>query len=118
MYTIIRKYYIVPGSWSELKRRIQTHFEPLISSLPGFVGSYLLEVSTDEVASVSIFDSKGKADIASGPTSFWTRDVLGGILQGLPEIVAGQTAVYSSVLGRSSHSDRQQVVMEPVMGII
>ena len=118
MYTTICKYTIVPGSGSELKRRIQAQVEPRISGLPGFVAFYLLEVSADQMTSVKIFDSKGHADLASGPTSFWMRDALGDDVLGLPEIIAGQTDVYSSVEARSRHSDHQQVVMEPVMGII
>ena len=118
MYTTVRTYYLKPGSGSRLKRRIQAHVEPRISGLPGFVAFYLLEVSADQMTSVRIFDSKGKADIASGPTSFWMRDALGDDILGLPEIIAGQTDVYSSVEARSRHSDRQQVVMEPLMGII
>ncbi len=117
MYTIIRKYDIVPGSASELKRRIQADLEPLVSCLPGFVAYYLLDVSTDEVVSISIFDSKGHADIASGPTAFWARDFLDGFILGLPEITVGQTEVYHSMQGRSSQSDCQQVVMEPLMRI-
>ncbi len=104
MYTIIRTYAIVPESASELKRRVQTDLVPLINCLPGFVAYYLLDVSADEVVSVSIFDSKGHADMASGPTNFWTRDLLDGFIQGLPEITAGQTEVYHSVQGRSSQS--------------
>ena len=95
MYTTLRTYYLKPGSGSRLKRRIQAHIEPRISGLPGFIGSYLLEVSADQVTSVSIFDSKGHADIASGPTGFWMRDALGDDVLGLPEIIAGQTAVYN-----------------------
>ena len=118
MYITVRTYYLRPGSWSRLKRRIQAHVEPQISGLPGFVGSYLLEVSADQMTSVCIFDSKGYADIASGPTGFWMRHALGDSVLGLPEIISGQTDVYSSVEARSRHRDRQQVVMEPVMGII
>ncbi len=91
MYTIIRKYAIVPELASELKRRVQTDLVPLISCLPGFVAYYLINVGADEVVSVSIFESKGHADLASGPTDFWTRSFLDGFIQGLPEITAGQT---------------------------
>jgi hypothetical protein len=85
MYTTIRTYYIRPGSWPEFKRRFQTHVMPWIRGLPGFVGSYLLEVSADQVSSISIFDSKGHADLASGPIGFWMRDAVGDSVLGLPE---------------------------------
>jgi hypothetical protein len=106
MYTTIRTYHIKPGSWPELKRRIQTQIEPRISELPGFIVSYLLEVSANKVTSVSIFDSKGHADLASGPIGFWMRQALGDYVLGLPEIISGQTEVYNGMQACSSHSDR------------
>jgi hypothetical protein len=118
MYTTMRTYSIRPGSWPELKRRFQTYVKPRISGLPGFVASYLLEVSADQVTSVSVFDSKGHADLASGPIGFWMRDALGDAVLGLPEIISGQSEVSRSGGARSRHSDRQQVLMEPWKGII
>ena len=118
MYTTIRNYYIKPGSGSQLKRRIQELVEPQISTLPGFVGYYLLEVRTDRMSSVSIFDSKGHADLASGPTGFWMREALGDDVLGLPEIIDGQTDVYNVTQAHSSQRDRQQMVPDPLMGII
>ena len=116
MYTTIHTYYIKPGSGSTLKQHIQALVEPRISGLQGFVGYYLLEVRTDRITSISIFDSQGHADIASGPTSLWMRDALGDCALGLPEIIAGHTEVY---IGQacSSQRDRQQVIMDPLMGI-
>jgi hypothetical protein len=118
MYTTIRTYYIKPGSSSQLKQRIQALVEPQISNLPGFIGHYLLEVSPEQMTSISIFDCKGHADIASGPTGFWMRDALGDCVLGLPEIIGGQTEVYNGMQTYSSQLDCQQMVMEPLMGII
>jgi hypothetical protein len=95
MYTTIHTYYVKPGSGSQLKRRIQAYVEPRISGLPGFVGYYLLDVSTDQVTSISIFDSKGHADAASGSTGFWMRDALGDYVRGLPEIIADQMEAHN-----------------------
>ncbi len=118
MHTTIRTYYIKPGSGYQLKQRIQVLVEPQISGLPGFISYYLLEVRTDRMASISIFDSKGHADIASGPTGFWMSEALGNDVLGLPEILAGQTEVYNVTQARSSQRDRQQMVPDPLMGII
>ncbi len=111
MYTTICTYTLVPGSGAALKRHIQAHFVPRISCLPGFVGYYLLEVSADQLVSVSIFDSKGKADLASGPTGFWLRRLsaaAGDCILGPPVIVSGQTEGYSRLEARASRSVRQQ----------
>ena len=116
MYTTIHIYYIKAGYGSWLKQRIQALVEPRISNLPGFVGYYLLDERTDRMTSISIFDTKGHADMASGPTGFWMREALEDSILGLPEIIAGQTDVY---IGQacSSQRDRQQVVMDPLMGV-
>jgi Antibiotic biosynthesis monooxygenase len=116
MYTTIHTYYVKPGSGSELRQRIQALVEPRISGLPGFIGYYLLEVRTDRVTSISIFESKGHADMASGPTGFWLRHALGDAVLCLPEIIAGQTDVYNGQ-ACSSQRDRQQVVIDPLMGV-
>jgi hypothetical protein len=116
MYTTIHTYYIKPESCSVLKQRIQALVEPRISGLPGFVGFYLLEERTDRMTSISIFDSKGHADIASGPSGFWIRDALRDSVLGLPEIITGQTDVYNGQ-ACSSQRDYQQVVMDPLMGV-
>jgi hypothetical protein len=118
MYMTIRTYSIKPGSDSELKRRIQAQVEPRISGLPGFVGYYLLRGRSDQMTSISLFDSKGHADIASSPIGFWMCDALGDDVLGLPEIIAGQMEVSNDTEARSSQRDRQQEVMEPLMGII
>jgi hypothetical protein len=113
MYTTIHTYYLKPGSGSELKQRIQACVEPRISGLPGFVGFYLLEVRTDRMTSISIFDSKGHADTASG---YWIRDALSDFALGLPEIIAGHTDVYNGQ-ACSSQRDHQQMAMDPLMGV-
>ncbi len=89
MYTTICTYSIKPGSWSELKHRIQEDVEPRISGLPGFIFSSLLEMNADKVTIVSLFDSKGHADLASGPIGFWVRAALGDYILRLPEIISG-----------------------------
>jgi len=116
MYTTIHTYYIKPGSSSDFKQRIQALVEPRISGLPGFIGYYLIEVRTDRMISISVFDSKGHADMASGPIGFWMRDTLDGSVLGLPEIIAGKTDVYNGQ-ACSSQRDRQQMVMDPLMGV-
>ncbi len=118
MYTTIRTYYIKPGSGSQLKQRIQEFVEPQISGLPGFMSYYLLEVRTDRMSSISNFDSKGHADMASSPTGFWMRKALGNDVLGLPEIIDGQTEVYTVTQARSSQRDREPLVPDPLMGII
>jgi hypothetical protein len=100
MYTTLYTYTLVPGAGAALKRRIQMELEPLIRRLPGLIDYYLLEGGTDQLVSISIFDSKGKAEMADGPMGFWVRCLraaLGDCILGQPAIVSGQTEISSRV---------------------
>ncbi len=108
MYTTIYNYTLVPGAGAKLKQRIQAEYESLISRLLGLVGYYLLQTSADQVISISIFDSKGHADLSSGPLGFCMRKVLGDCILGQPEIVSSQTEVESSEAARISRGIRRQ----------
>lgn len=55
MHAAIRRYKAKPGSASELARRAQEGFVPLVSGLPGFIAYYGLAVDND-VVTVSIFE--------------------------------------------------------------
>ncbi len=93
MYTTICTYTLVPGAWAKLKQRLQTEYKPLISRLPGLLDYYLLQGKADQLISISIFDSKGHADLASGLLGFCMRNALGDCMLGQPKIVSGQTEV-------------------------
>ena len=65
------------------------------------------KVGTDQLVSISIFDSKGKAALADGPMGFWMRRLsaaLSDCILGRPAIVSGQTEVYSRVETLASRS--------------
>ena len=108
MYTMIDTYTLEPRAGAQLKQRLQAAYESLISCLPGLVGYCLLWRNADQVISISIFDSKGHADLSSGPLGFCMRKVLGDHILGQPEIISGQTEVKSSVAARVSRGIRQQ----------
>jgi hypothetical protein len=111
MYTTICKYTLVPRAGDKLQQRIQAEYESLISRLPGLVGYYLLLGNADQLISISIFDSKGHADLASGPLGFCIRNALGDCILGQPQIVSGQTEVDSNGEARASRSDRELLGM-------
>ena len=97
MYTMIDTYTLEPRAGAQLKQRLQAEYESLIRYMPGLVDYYLLEGNADQVISISIFDSKGHADLASGLLGFCMRKVLGDCILGQPQIVSGQTEGESSV---------------------
>ncbi len=108
MYTTICIYTLGPGAGAKLEQRLQAEYESLISRLPGLIGYYLLQGNADQVISISIFDSKGHADLASGLLGYCMRKVLGDCILGQPQIVSGQTEVESSGAARASRGIRRQ----------
>jgi hypothetical protein len=108
MYTMICTYTLEPGSGAQLKQRLQAEYESLISRLPGLVSYCLLWRNAEQVISINIFDSKGHADLSSGPLGFCMRKVLDDCILGRPEIVSGQTEVESTIAARVSRGTRQQ----------
>ncbi len=59
-----------------------------VEHLP-FLFSSLLEMNDNKVTIVSFFDSKGHADLASGPIGFWVRAALGDYILKVPAIPSG-----------------------------
>ena len=108
MYTTIGTYTLVPGARAKLKQLLQAEYKSLISRLPGLVGYYLFEGNADQVISISIFDSKGHADLSSGLLGFCIRKVLGDGILGQPQIVSGQTEGEGSGAARASRGIRRQ----------
>jgi hypothetical protein len=51
-----------PGKANELKQRVNEGFLPLISDGPGFIAYYVLNAGDGVVTSISIFESKAKAE--------------------------------------------------------
>ena len=104
LYATIYIYTLGPGARAKLKQLLQAEYKSLISRLPGLVGYYLFEGNADQVISISIFDSKGHADLSSGLLGFCMRKVLGDGILGQPQIVSSQIEVESSGAARASRS--------------
>ena len=98
-YMAIRQYHIIPGTGEEFLHRVQAGFVPIISRMPGFIAYDALQVGTDLIVSISVFDTPVGV-IESTPRALrWVQENIAGLLQGMPEVMAGQVGA-SSELGR------------------
>ena len=102
MYASIRKYKTdAPGIIIPL---IRNEFLPIIKSIPGFVSYYLISSETDsnDMTTVSIFDSKDGAVASSKLAAEWIKnsDFMKYLLIA-PEITAGE--VNASVIAEIQH---------------
>ncbi len=69
MYTVIRKYDLVPGSVEEFIQQVQKSLVPIINRVPGFREYSLVEVGENEVVAISIFDSLDDAKVICATNS-------------------------------------------------
>jgi hypothetical protein len=98
-YMAIRQYHIIPGTGEEFLHRVQAGFVPIISRIPGFIAYDALQIGNDQIVSISVFDTPAGV-IESTPRALqWVQDNIAGLLQGMPEVMAGQVGA-SSELGR------------------
>ncbi len=98
-YMAIRKYNIIPGTGEEFLHRVQAGFVPIISRIPGFIAYDALQVGNDQIVSISVFDTP-LGVVESTPRALqWVQENIAGLIQGMPEVMAGQ-------VGASSELDR------------
>lgn len=94
MYAAIRRYKAKPGSASELARRGQEGFVPLVSRVPGFIAYYGMAVGND-VVTISIFEDQTGEEESTRLAVEWVKQNLAEFLDGPPEVIAGQVDWHS-----------------------
>jgi len=103
-YMAIRQYHIIPGTGEEFLHRVQAGFVPIISRIPGFIAYDALLVGNDRIVSISVFDTP-LGVIESTPRALqWVQENIAGLIQGMPEVMAGQVGASSEpsrVFGRA-----------------
>jgi len=70
MYMSVRQYDKV-SNMEDLGRQSRETFEPLISTVPGFVGYYFTDAGGGTVFSTSIFETKANADESNRIAAEW-----------------------------------------------
>src|SRR6266496_2083773 len=91
--------HLLPGPGEEFLHRVQAGFVPIISRIPGFIAYDALQVGNDQIVSISVFDTP-LGVIESTPRALqWVQENIAGLIQGMPEVMAGQ-------VGASSELDR------------
>lgn len=112
MYTVIRKYDLIPGTVEEFIRHVQKSLVPIISRVPGFREYSLVELGDDEVVTISIFDSLADAKEAGRRTAGWVGEHTELFFQGFSKAMTGQVRVYSgpACLQHPNHEELLQGV--------
>ena len=95
MYTVIRKYDIVPGMVEEFMQHVQETLVPIVNQVPGFKEYALLEIGENEVAAICTFESLDTAKTSAHLTSAWVAEHTELFIQGFTKLMAGNVRVYN-----------------------
>ena len=112
MYTVIRKYDIVPGSAEAVIQEVKKSLVPIINQVPGFSEYALVEVGENEVIAISMFELLEAAKVSAQQTAAWVTDHTELFFQGFSKAMAGKVRVHSGsgFIAQSEHEELLQGV--------
>jgi hypothetical protein len=93
MFTTIRRYEGVTDPLEAIKR-VRDEFVPLISTMPGFIAYYWVDVGNNTLMSISIFSSLSKAIESNEKAGAWVNARLKTIMPRNPKIESGQVMAF------------------------
>jgi hypothetical protein len=89
VYVIIRRFTQM-RSVSEAARRAESGIGQMLRQAPGFRGYYVFDAGNGVGGSVTLFESRDEALAANDKALAWIRASLSDLLDGEPEITAGE----------------------------
>ncbi|HXX81631.1 MAG TPA: hypothetical protein VEI46_08775 [Thermodesulfovibrionales bacterium] len=95
MYATVRRYEGVPDPASAAKR-VDEKFVPFISSLPGFVEYYWIDLRDGAMISITVFKTLADAIHANEKARIFVKEHLSSVLPNPPRIEAGTIVAYKA----------------------
>ena len=96
MFAAIRRYHTDPDSVSEVTRRVNEGFLPLISGMSGFVAYLALDAGQGEYGTVSVFEDQANAEESNRVAEEWVAENLRELLPSPPDYAAGEVVAYKA----------------------
>lgn len=99
MYATARRYEGVtdPGTTT---KKVDEVFVPLISTLPGFVEYFWIELGNGAMMSITIFETLANAIEANKKASLWVKTELGSVLSPSIRTEAGPITIHKRISKR------------------
>jgi hypothetical protein len=95
MFATVRRYEGVPDP-DAAAEQVQKKFVPFISSLPGFVEYYWIDLTGGAMLSITIFKTLSEAIAANEKTRPWVKDNLSSVLPHAARMEAGAIVAYKA----------------------
>ena len=89
MFISVRRYKIDPANLTEISKRAQEGFVPIMKGSPGFVAYFGVDHGGGNVATVSIFESQAQAEESNNRAAGWVKENLAELVDSPPEIITG-----------------------------
>ena len=94
MYAAVRQAKTNPGAMSEVLRRLETEFLPMINTGMGLVQYYAIDAGNDNVVTVSVFESQEAAEKSNSMAQSWVKEVLAPLMAGPLDTKVGNVTVH------------------------
>lgn len=91
MYASVRRY--KTDHATEITRRVNAEFLPIISQTPGFVAYYGIDSGDGTWTSVSIFETQEGAEDSNQLAADWASQNIASLISGAPKITAGELVI-------------------------
>jgi hypothetical protein len=95
MYATMRRYEGVTDP-SEVARRVDEGFVPLISQIPGFLAYYWVDAGGSVMVSTSIFEEQASAEESNRRAADWAQQNIATLLPNPPQITLGEVVAHKT----------------------
>ncbi len=96
MFATVRRYEGVPDP-AAAAEQVEKKFVPFISSLPGFIEYYWIDLTGGAMLSITIFKSLSEAIAANNKSRDWVREHLSAVLPHVARSEAGAIVAYKGL---------------------
>ncbi len=93
MYAIMRRIKLQPRFMEEALQKTEQFFVQPLRKEPGFLDFYSVQVGESEFVSISLFETKEKAEEGNRKALEWAREQLFPLAQGPAEMVGAGAAL-------------------------
>jgi hypothetical protein len=91
MHATIRKYRVSDAD--ALVSKVEAEFLERVKAVDGFAGYYIIDAGDGTVASITVGETEEAVEESTRRASEWVQESVADIIEGAPEVMAGEVRV-------------------------
>jgi hypothetical protein len=107
MYAVVRKFNQM-RSIDEAGRRAADGLGPMLQQSPGFIAYYVVRFGDQVGGSITLFETQNAAQDAHRKALNWIRSNLSDLIEGEPEVMAGEVLAAVTAQGTKGRASAAQ----------